>query len=81
MNDKEQRKVDLVNLDNTGKILTAESKIIKHFIDNKKPVLDKKGQDITGRGHAMMLYGSFMTVLKYLEDRTKDLENKIKEDK
>ena len=80
MNDKEQRKVDLVNLDNTGKILTAESKIIKHFIDNKKPVLDKNGKDITGRDHAMNLYGAFMTVITYLNQRVEDLEKKTKEE-
>ena len=81
LNDKEQRVIDSVNLNNTGTILTNEAKIIKQFIDNKKPVLDKKGQDITGRGHAMNLYGAFMTVIQYLNQRVEDLEKKIKEDK
>ena len=79
---KEQRiqmaKVDAVNLDNVGKLLTEESKIIKYFVDNKKPVLDKNGNDMTGRNQAMNIFGALSVVINYLSDRVNTLEADIK---
>ena len=74
---KEQRdnqiKTEIINFNNCGKILTVEKDIIAKFIKNRKPVLNREGND--GMGMKLNMLGmSFITVIKHLDDRITELQ-------
>lgn len=73
VNEKMQREVEIVNFDNCGKILTAEQNLIAKFIKNRKPVLNRDGQDMMGV-QLNVLNNALMTVISHFEGRVKELE-------
>lgn len=76
---KMQRVVDITNFDNCSKILTAEKEILIKFIKDRKPVLNREGQDIMA-GQLANLGNALNLVIGHLNLRIKELE-KLNEDK
>lgn len=73
MDDKMKRAVDIVNLDNCGKVLKAESDMITKFAKTRRPLLNSRGQDQIA-GELSMLLTSLAMVLGHLDGRIKELE-------
>ena len=80
INIKMQREVEIVNFDNCGKILTAEKTLIDKFIKQRKPVLNREGNDIMA-GQLNNLTTALFVVIKHLDIRIKELEKLNKEEK
>ena len=78
INEKMQREVEIVNFDNTGKVLTAEKELIDKFIKNRKPVLNREGNDLMGM-QLNQLSSALFVVISHLDNRIKELEKLNKE--
>ena len=70
---RHDRKVDIVNFDNVGKILTAEKQMVEKFRKQRKPVLNREQKDVMG-AQLDMLEHSLFVVINHLEGRIKELE-------
>ena len=70
---RHDRKVDINNFDNVGKILTAEKNMIEKFRKQRKPVLNREQKDVMV-AQLDMLEHSLFVVLNHLEGRVKELE-------
>ena len=69
---KDKINTDIHNLCNVGKILIAEKDLVKAYIKNRKPVLDREQKDNMGL-QLNNLGNALLVVIHHFEGRVKEL--------